>query len=236
MRANQSDKSWWNTNFGQPKFCRYLYSPFPIPILHLSLSLSSSPPPFLSSPPLAFIFFVYLLLTSFIQSKEKTIQELTERLSAGPEGGGNVTANLGELLRTQQDLLRAQQERDEYSLLVDQLRGNLQGNHFWVGGWMGRLEYSRGDGEVVEWLLTIFFVEVQSQAEADAEVYHSQLASSEELLEKERKRVQALQIDHLTRSSESANAHGEAERALAETKETLKARDAEVIKLKKQVC
>jgi hypothetical protein len=79
------------------------------------------------------------------------------------------------------------------------------------------------------------FLEVQGQAEADSEVFHSQLASSEELLERERKRVQALQIDLLTRSNESANAHSEAERSLAELKETLKAREGEIAKLKKQV-
>eukprot|EP00026_Physarum_polycephalum_P001962 Phypoly_transcript_01966.p1 GENE.Phypoly_transcript_01966~~Phypoly_transcript_01966.p1 ORF type:complete len:951 (+),score=286.64 Phypoly_transcript_01966:141-2993(+) len=144
-----------------------------------------------------------LRATKVLQSKEKTIQELTERLSAGPEGGGNMTANLGELLRTQQELTRVQQERDELSHTVDQLRANLQ--------------------------------EVQAQAEADAEVFHSQLASSEELLEKERKRVQALQLDHLTRTNESASAYNEAERSLAELKETLKARDSELAKLKKQL-
>lgn len=114
-----------------------------------------------------------------------------------------MTANLGELLHSQQELLRAQQERDELSHTVDQLRSNLQ--------------------------------EIQAQAEADSEVFHSQLGSSEELLEKERKRVQALQIELLTRSNESASAHSEAERSLAELRETMKVRDAELAKLRKQL-
>jgi hypothetical protein len=41
-----------------------------------------------------------------------------------------MTANLGELLRTQQELMSAQQERDELSHTVDQLRANLQGTLF----------------------------------------------------------------------------------------------------------
>jgi hypothetical protein len=51
--------------------------------------------------------------------------------------------------------------------------------------------------------------DVQAQAESDSEVFHTQLANAEEALEKERKRVQALQIDLLTRSSESATARDE---------------------------
>lgn len=80
-----------------------------------------------------------------------------------------------------------------------------------------------------------FLSEVQTQAEADSEDYHTQLAASEEALEKERKRVQTLQIDLLTRSNESASLQGEADRALTEAKEGLKVKDAEITKLKKQV-
>lgn len=76
---------------------------------------------------------------------------------------------------------------------------------------------------------------MQTQAEADSEDYHTQLAASEEALEKERKRVQTLQIDLLTRSNESASLQGEADRALTEAKEGLKVKDAEITKLKKQV-
>ncbi len=140
---------------------------------------------------------------------------------AAQPGSGDATANLGELLRVQHEREAVQQERDEMSHTIDQLRTELQGIYININSYI---------------LLPLPTTDVQAQAEADSEVFRTQLANSEEALEKERKRVQALQIDMLTRSGESAHAQKEAECAMMELKEALKAKEAEIAKLRRQVC
>lgn len=116
-------------------------------------------------------------------------------MSEGSGGGAATTANLGELIRAQQERDALQQERDELERTVDQLRGDLQ-------GFLLRLCYAGCYSSLKN-------LDLQAQVEADSEVFRTQLVTSEEALEKERKRVQALQIDLLTRSTESANAQTE---------------------------
>lgn len=67
-----------------------------------------------------------LKATKVLQSKEKTIQELTERLSAGP-GNESTGANLAELLRVQQERDGLAQEKEELLMSLEQQRNASNG-------------------------------------------------------------------------------------------------------------
>ncbi len=77
---------------------------------------------------------------------------------------------------------------------------------------------------------------MQSQAEADLDVYRTQIRDLEDNLEKEKKRVQLLQLDLASKLQDISLLRDEINQQKDSLQATIKSREEDIQKLKRQVC
>jgi len=135
-----------------------------------------------------------------LQSKDKTIEELTARLSENSPGSS--IASLGELVQVQQ-------ERDSLKQELLEMKQTNEHLHQTVS-------------------------EIQQNAETDLDILKAQIQDAEDRYEKEKKRVQSLQIEFLSKTQEIATAKDIHEKTVAIIEEKLTIKEEELQKLRKQ--
>ncbi len=77
---------------------------------------------------------------------------------------------------------------------------------------------------------------MQSQAEADLDVYRTQIRDLEDNLDKEKKRVQILQLDMASKLQDISLLREEINQQKDSLQVTIKSREEDIQKLKRQVC